>query len=115
MPKTRRHRLRAETKFASHFKLIWAVQTLVQEYFYFFFSEIAASSSAFRSDARGVRVVTNVERNAVDADVPTDERQHLRTAKSCGPGAPMQAPRFAEREFCETDGGKRWFTGESSK
>jgi len=41
---------------------------------------------------RGVRVVTNVERNAVDANVPIDERHDLRTAKSCGPGAPMQAP-----------------------
>jgi hypothetical protein len=51
----------------------------------------------------------------VDAMVPTDERRFLRTAKSCGPGAPMQALRFAEREFCETDGGKRWFTGESAE
>src|SRR6185437_17119635 len=29
--------------------------------------------------------------DAVDANAPTDERRRLRTAKSCGPGAPMQA------------------------
>jgi hypothetical protein len=45
----------------------------------------------FRADMRGVRVVTNVERNAVDARAPIDERRLSRTVKSCGPGAPMQA------------------------
>ncbi len=32
-------------------------------------------SSTFRSDTRGVRVVTNVERNAVDVEVPSDVRR----------------------------------------
>ena len=30
--------------------------------------------------------------DAVDVKALTDERRLLRTAKSCGPGAPMQAP-----------------------
>ncbi len=68
-----------------------------------------------RFDTRGVRVVTNVKRNAVDAMELTDERLSLRTVKSYGPGAPMQAPRFAEREFCKTDGGNSGFTGEITK
>src|SRR5690349_16405927 len=42
---------------------------------------------------RGVsRSSRHARRVAVDADVPIDERHLLRTAKSCGPGAPMQAP-----------------------
>ncbi len=35
-------------------------------------------------------------RDAVDAKVSQDERHSLRTAKSCGPGAPMQAPSLAK-------------------
>jgi hypothetical protein len=38
--------------------------------FIFVFSEAALYSSTFRTDTRGVRVVTNVERNAVDVEVP---------------------------------------------
>jgi hypothetical protein len=59
--------------------------------------------------------VTNVGRDAVDADGLTDEQQVSRTAKSCGPGAPMQAPSSSEAEkLCADDGGKRWFTEESA-
>src|SRR5581483_10989083 len=43
--------------------------------FFFRFSEFCALLSPFRSDCRGaLRVVTNAERNAVDANVPVDER-----------------------------------------
>jgi hypothetical protein len=41
-----------------------------------------------RLDERDVRVVTNVRRDAVDADVGADERLTTRTAKSCGPDPP---------------------------
>ena len=70
----------------------------------------------FRS--RDVRVVTNVERNAVDVIVPTDERQGLRTAKSCGPDAPTLA---SSRAFAPKAGAaatvanKHWLTEESTK
>jgi hypothetical protein len=68
---------------------------------------------AFRFDARGVRVVTNVERNAVDALALTDEQRWVRTAKSCGPGTPRQVPNWRQCvPHCADDGGKRWFTGE---
>jgi hypothetical protein len=42
--------------------------------------------------------VTYARRDAVDATAPTDERHLLRTVKSCGPGAPMQAPSPAEAQ-----------------
>jgi hypothetical protein len=48
--------------------------------------------------ARGVRVVTNVERNAVDASCVVRRAARSRTAKSCGPGAPMQALSPSEAE-----------------
>jgi hypothetical protein len=46
-----------------------------------------------RLDKRGVRVVTNAGRDAVDALAALDERRLKRTAKSCGPGAPTLALR----------------------
>jgi len=39
-----------------------------------------------RLDERGVRVVTNVRRDAVDVEALPDERRLSRTVKSCGPG-----------------------------
>jgi hypothetical protein len=51
---------------------------------------------------------------AVDAEVPIDERRFLRTAKSCGPGAPMQAPSLAGLTIGKVNGGKGWFTWESA-
>jgi hypothetical protein len=45
----------------------------------------------------------------------SDVRLSLRTAKSCGPGAPMQAfKRVTMLTHRTGDGGKRWFTGESA-
>src|ERR1700733_5993923 len=44
------------------------------------------------SPERGaLAIVTNVGRDAVDVFAPEDERRKKRTAKSCGPGAPMLA------------------------
>jgi hypothetical protein len=43
---------------------------------------------------RGVAHVTNARWDAVDAMATTDERDLLRTAKSCGPGAPVLALSF---------------------
>src|SRR3954447_4928127 len=42
-----------------------------------------------------IAIVTNVRWDAVDAKAATDERGLSRTAKACGPGAPMLAPSFA--------------------
>jgi hypothetical protein len=41
-------------------------------------------------------IVTNVRWDAVDAKAATDERSSTRTAKSCGPGAPVLALSFAD-------------------
>ena len=61
-----------------------------------------------RPGKRGGRVVTNAGRDAVDANVPIDERRASRTGKSCGPGAPMQAPSLREGlRLFEDDGGNK--------
>jgi hypothetical protein len=103
--------LRAKSIFARTFKLIWAVQSLPQKLFHFLFSEIVftvARSAPTRGTYASSRTWSG---NAVDAMVPTDERHFLRTAKSCGPGAPMQA--LSLREMMRE---RRWqssrFTGE---
>jgi hypothetical protein len=49
----------------------------------------------------------------VDVKGLTDERLTLRTAKSCGPGAPMQVPSLVQDD-ARDDGGKSWFTEEST-
>ena len=67
-----------------------------------------------RPGKRGGRVVTNAGRDAVDANVPIDERRASRTGKSCGPGAPMQAPSLREglRLFEDDRGNKLVHRGE---
>jgi hypothetical protein len=44
-------------------------------------------------------IVTDVGRDAMDADGAADERAVLRTAKSCGPDASTPASSFAEVNF----------------
>jgi len=51
----------------------------------------------------------------VDAKAATDERGLSRTAKSCGPGAPVLALSFARSKFLRDDGGNKPVTGESTK
>ncbi len=57
-----------------HVKPIGFVQPSMQKYFSFAFPEIMIYFSASRADTRGVRVVTNVVRNAVDVKGPGDDR-----------------------------------------
>ncbi|HZV05004.1 MAG TPA: hypothetical protein VE999_07985 [Gemmataceae bacterium] len=73
----------------------------------------AAECRPFRSDQRGVRVVTNVERNCGGREDAVRRAAWPRTAKSCGPGAPMLRQALAKlQRLRERDGGKRWFTEE---
>jgi hypothetical protein len=51
-------------------------------------------------------IVTNVGRDAVDADGADDERRMRRTAKSCGPDAPTLASSLRKATFTG-DGGKK--------
>jgi len=51
-------------------------------------------------------IVTNVRRDAVDAVAMQDERGCSRTAKPCGPGAPMLASSFVG-QVLRSDGGKK--------
>ena len=66
-----------------------------------------------------LRNVTNVRWDAVDARLAKDERRLSRTAKSCGPGAPVLALSFARSKLSGKllwdDGGNKPVTGESSK
>jgi hypothetical protein len=59
-----------------------------------------------RLGKRGVRVVTNARRDAVDAVVSLDERRYSRTAKSCGPGAPTLALSFRGSDSMRVTGAK---------
>src|SRR5215472_2334830 len=69
-----------------------------------------------RLDERGVRVVTNVERDAVDASAARDEQRPGRTAKACGPGPPMLGSSRAGRDDPRGDGGKKSpVSGESTQ
>jgi hypothetical protein len=65
--------VRVNFNFLNGIKLIWVVQMYREKYFSFGKSESVISSRCPAS-ARGVRVVTNVERDAVDAAVAQDER-----------------------------------------
>jgi len=62
-----------------------------------------------------LRNVTNARWDAVDAAAMQDELGLLRTAKSCGPGAPVLALSFARSKLLGDDGGNKPVTGESSK
>jgi hypothetical protein len=64
---------------------------------------------------RGGRVVTNARRDAVDAEVPHDERHSLRMAKPCGPGAPMQVPSAWKMFSRATVTTKPGLTGENTE
>jgi hypothetical protein len=59
--------------------------------------------SSSRFDRRGVRVVTDVGRDAMDALVSLDERRSRRTAKACGPDLPTLRSSSVERS--QSDGG----------
>jgi len=106
-------RARRANRFNCRFDMVCRCPALCAKIFCFRFFRSCDLLSSFRSDTRGVCVVTNVVRNAVDVKALSDERRSLRTVKSCGPGAPMQALSPSEAEkLREGDGGKRWFTGE---
>jgi hypothetical protein len=85
------------------------VQPSTQKYSSFAFSELVIYSPRSAADTRGVRVVTNVVRNAMDARALTDERR-IRGRRSRvvlaprGSGAKLVMMRFTHHTG---DGGKR--------
>ena len=52
-------------------------------------------------------IVTNVGRDAVDAEFAKDERNRSRTAKSCGPDAPVAGVKLLGSKLLRGDGGKK--------
>jgi hypothetical protein len=72
--------------------------------FLFRFSEIAANHNfVLRRQEGRIAIVTNVERDAMDAGSACDERGCSRTGKSCGPGAPGLAL-SSQRAIVASDG-----------
>jgi hypothetical protein len=43
----------------------------------------------------------------MDAEFAKDDRKRSRTAKSCGPDAPMAGVKFLRRKLLRNDGGKQ--------
>jgi hypothetical protein len=105
--------MREKSNFAFPIKLIWAVQRLAQKYFSFAFSKIMFHFP--RSEPTQGAYRGRHERGAECGGREDAVRRaaSMRTAKSCGPGAPMQALSLARLQRpCEGDGGKRRFTEE---
>ena len=90
------------------------VQTVAQKYSAFAVGQITDLTPRVSPVTRGVAHVTNARWDAVDAMVTTDERDLLRTAKSCGPGAPMLALNFVD-VVREVTVARKPVTGESAK
>jgi hypothetical protein len=104
-PQTAPKRVRAKSEFRELIQLIWVVSSprtniLLSEYQKCVFSVPPRQEGRFA-------VVTNVGRNAVDVMVSPDERRWLRTAKSCGPGAPTLALSFRRAQFLRKRRGQK--------
>jgi len=95
---TRENRVRQKANFASRFNAILPVQSCREKYSDFVFSEINVNCSRPALDQEGrFAIVTNVERGMRWTHMaernPCGRTVFVRTAKSCGPGAPTQALR----------------------
>jgi hypothetical protein len=93
--------VRAGPNLSKPFNLICPVQPRLQKYFRSRLSQIKSISSLSHPLQGRIAVVTDAGWDAVDAAVlgariARDEQRLLRTAKPCGPGAPMLALSFAE-------------------
>jgi hypothetical protein len=62
---------------------------------------ISLESNGLEQVKLRLAIVTNVRWDAVSAQAETDERGSMRTAKSCGPGAPVLAPSLVDRNICK--------------
>src|SRR6185312_13536565 len=80
-------------------------QSLARKIILFFRTTIRCIDSPVPSRMRGVRVVTNVGRDAMDAAALQDGQCLSRTAKSCGPGTPWLVPSWRQcPAHCADDG-----------
>jgi hypothetical protein len=93
----------------------YAFKIWLEKYISFAISENVVCFAYSAADARGVRVVTNVVRNAVDVTVSIDvrhghgRRSRVVLARPCRRQVLADAPKAREN-----DGGNAWFTGENS-
>jgi hypothetical protein len=93
-----------------------AVKSLSKKYSGFPKWQIRSISAAVPSHSEGrFAIVTNAGRDAVDANHATDESVRLRTAKSCGPDAPMLASSSWEAGFSGVRVAKKPVARESAK
>ena len=84
--------VRAGANLSNGINLIWAVQPYAEKYFCFHPTQIISSSHAVPSRNEGrIAIVTDVGMGCGGRNGADDERQPMRTAKSCGPDASTPA------------------------
>jgi len=83
------------TRRANHQKY---VQPFAQKYFRCPVGQIRSLTPAILSHQGALAIVANEGQGAVDAKAATDERGHLRTAKSFGSDAPVLASSWRKRK-----------------
>jgi hypothetical protein len=87
---------------------------LPQKYSSFVFPKIMICCTHSAAGERGVsRSSRHVVRNAVDVDVPTDERRERGWRSGVVLARPCRR-QVLRIDGAQNDGGKRWFTGESA-
>ena len=87
-------RVRVESNFAKRFKLIGRSRCAHKNISLSLFPKLCFNPPVPHRHKGRIAIVTNVARNAVDARRADRRAARARTAKSCGPGAPMQALSF---------------------
>jgi hypothetical protein len=99
--------LRAQPNFSNRINAILPVQPLSQKYFHSLATQITGISSAVPPFSQGrFAIVTDVRRDAVDAECADDEQHMKRTAKLCGPDASTLASSLRKATFAG-DGDKK--------
>jgi len=80
---------------ANHLRARNPVQPLRKKYSALFLTQISCVLRASRPTRGALRTSRNARWDAMDAEFAKDDRKRLRTAKSCGPDAPMAGVKFA--------------------
>jgi hypothetical protein len=117
----REFRMRAQAKFSCPFRLTLpdgqisqlAVQSFREKYSARAVGQITFRTRAVSSHRGALRNVINAARDAVDAEALNDEQRRSRTAKSCGPDAPVLASSLWIRSRATV--ARKPVTGESRK
>jgi hypothetical protein len=80
---------------ANHLRTRNPVQPLREKYFALFLTQISCVFRASHPTRGALRTSRNARWDAMDAKFAKDDRKRSRTAKSCGPDAPMAGVKFS--------------------